>query len=117
MFIENPLQERVFASSVRPQSYFRCPLGAAGRRPAGVNPHTAEPQEEQVQVHESQSSLPVFVHPDEHDVTLQAALRKKAFLEQELRLIPHWHQMHHEYREQLGALLRRLDPGPRSVIG
>lgn len=70
-----------------------------------------------MQGNEQQTSLPVFSFPDEHDITLQAALRKKVFLEQELRLIPHWHPMHHEYSEQLGALQRRLGLGPQRGLG
>jgi hypothetical protein len=63
-----------------------------------------------------QQSLPVFVHPDEHAHTRQAAIRKIAFLEQELALLPGWHPMAHEYQMQLNSLLRRQRRGPVRVL-
>lgn len=89
------------------------PVSAAGRRPHGLKVANGQSvRESRVQ----QQSFAVFVHADEHDVTLQAAVRKMAFLGSELRRIPSWHPMHHEYEQQLRALRRRLDPGPQGVL-
>lgn len=91
------------------------PLDAARRRRrAGTQGNGVTRRESRMQdLH--QQSLPVFVHPDEEDISRQAIMRLTGFLRAELARLPEWHPLHHEYRQQLQALGRRVEPGPRPL--
>lgn len=64
---------------------------------------------------QQQGTFPVFVTQDEEALSEQSIIRYCAWLRGELELLPSWHRLSFEYRQQLSVLERRRPSGPRPL--